>query len=253
MAVPPTLDEQAGVTSSTDDSATSSEHDQEIAPERTRRGTPLSRVRVAAVIGVAILLCLGSLVYLVIDRGSVSAVIDEPAAAQSQSDREELMSTSEQFVLRVNTFGPQFLDEDNKMPEYVAQVKELLTAKFASGFEQQVGLAEETVAQSGAGRSAEVYATGVSELDDDSADVLVAGTLTNSYPDPKDPRSGEKRISFEPIVFRLVVSLVKTEGEWLVDDFNDIEDVGKDEPDDAPAPTELPTDLPTAPGSGGTR
>jgi Mce-associated membrane protein len=45
----------------------------------------------------------------------------------------------------------------------------------------------------------------------------VAGTFVTSYPD----KQGELQPT-EPVPFRVQVSLVKTEGEWLVDDFDPI-------------------------------
>jgi GTP-binding protein len=59
-------------------------------------------------------------------------------------------------------------------------VAELITPKFDSSFEQNVPAAEATVAQGGLARTAEVYGTGVSSIDDDSATALVTGVFTNS-------------------------------------------------------------------------
>ena len=138
------------------------------------------------------------------------------------AEREEVMSQTKQFVLRLHTYGPQFLDADNKMPEYRDTVSELMTTKYAAEFEKNVVYAEQAVAQAGAGRSAEVFATGVSNLDPDSATVLVAGSFTNSYPNPDDP---EQRIDTDSLPFRYEVSLLKVDGEWLVDKFTPITDV----------------------------
>lgn len=138
------------------------------------------------------------------------------------AEREEVMSQTKQFVLRLNTYGPQFLDADNKMPEYRDTVSELMTTKFAADFEKNAVYAEQAVAQAGAGRAAEVFATGVSNLDSDSATVLAAGSFTNSYPNPDDP---EQRIDTDSLPFRYEVSLLKVDGKWLVDKFTPITDV----------------------------
>ncbi len=98
------------------------------------------------------------------------------------------MTQTQQFVIRVNTYGPSWLDEQNQMPRYVEGVKELLTAKFAAGFEESVVIPEAQVAQSGYGRSAKVYAVGVASMDQDSAIVLVGWVRTDSYPKPARPQ-----------------------------------------------------------------
>ena len=62
----------------------------------------------------------------------------------------------------------------------------MITDKFAADFEESVPAAESTVAQAGFSRRAEVFGAGVSVIDSDSATALVAGSFTNSYPDPED-------------------------------------------------------------------
>ena len=68
------------------------------------------------------------------------------------------------------------------MPEYRERVKEVITPKFAVSFEKEAATAEQLVAQARISRQAEVFATGVSAIDDDSATALVAGTFTDSHP-----------------------------------------------------------------------
>ncbi len=151
----------------------------------------------------ALLVASGCLIWLVANRTG--------EASDLQSERERVMNVSEQFALRVGTYGPEMLDDQGQMPEYRAGVKEMITAKFATSFEQQVGTAEELVKQAGASRKADVYATGVSAIDDDSAEVLVAGAVASTFTD-QDPQ--------EPSPFRWDVSLVKVDGKWLVDNFS---------------------------------
>jgi hypothetical protein len=135
-----------------------------------------------------------------------------------QDQREEVMSVTNQFMLRMGTYGPDMLDDQGQMPEYRDRVKEVITPKFATSFDKQAGTAEQVVAQAGVSREAAVLATGVSTIDSDSATVLVAGTFTDTY-----QKGGQQ----EPIPFRIEVSLVKTDGEWLVDDFSPV--TGADE------------------------
>ena len=79
------------------------------------------------------------------------------------------MSQARQFMLRINTYGPDLLAEDGTMPDYRAGVEEVITPKFQASFEQGVVAAEQTVSGAGLARTTEVFATGVSSLDADSA------------------------------------------------------------------------------------
>lgn len=133
------------------------------------------------------------------------------------AEREQVMDVASQFMLRVNSYGPDDLAEDGTMPEYRERVGELITPAFRADFETQVGTAEQTVAQAQLGREAEIYGVGVSTMDADSATALVAGAFTNTY--PGNGRRADERVSSEPASFRVRVSLVKVSGEWLVDDF----------------------------------
>jgi len=163
------------------------------------------------------------------------------------AERERVMDVASQFMLRVNSYGPEDLAEDGTMPDYRARVGELITPAFRADFEAQVGTAEQTVAQAALGRDCEVFGVGVSTLDADSATALVAGAFTNSY--PGNGRRADERVESEPAPFRVRISLVKVAGEWLVDDFAPVTGVGVSlDPSEAPgtdpsAPTE-PTEAP---------
>lgn len=134
------------------------------------------------------------------------------------------MAQSRQFMLRVNTYGPDLLDDKDQMPSYRKLVTEILTPKFATSFEQGVTAAEQTVAKAGIGRTAKVFAVGVSAIDADSATALVAGSFTNSYPKGK---KSDERVSDDPAPFRVQVKLVKVDGAWLIDDFSPVTAVEK--------------------------
>lgn len=140
-----------------------------------------------------------------------------------QPTRERVMSLSEQFLLRINNYGPDMLDDSEQMPDYRESVRELLTPKFAADFDENVAIAEQTVVQAGVERSAEVYATGVSAIDEDSAEVLVAGRILQSLP------SKDERVEADPIPFRMIVSVVRIDGEWLVDDYDPASRAGEPE------------------------
>lgn len=146
----------------------------------------------------------------------VKALTSDGGSGDTQAGREQVMSQTEQFMLRMGSYGPDLLDDKGAMPDYRAKVKEVITPKFAASFDEEAGAAEQLVAQAGVERVPDVFATGVSTLDADSATTLVAGSFTDTY------TVKDKTVPQEPIPFRIEVSLVKIDGEWLVDDFSPV-------------------------------
>ncbi len=224
--------------------------------QQTAEPTPRWRVVALAGLVLATVLAVVVLVLAYADRTeAVDGSFTERAGAlvtgedPVQDERDVVMSQGRQFMLRLNSYGPDLLGDDGQMPEYREGVEELITPKFAASFEEGVVAAEQTVAAAGLARTAEVLATGVSSLDADSARVLVAGSFVNSYPDP-DRRADDARVQDEPAPFRVEVSLVRTGGEWLVDDFVPV--TGEDTAAPEPLP-ELPEGQPSPGGGGGRR
>jgi Mce-associated membrane protein len=195
VAVPPAPHQDPGLTSNPHD--------------RPRSAT--FRLVLFGVLVVALLASAGVLVFLVADRRG--------EADDVQSDREQVMAQAEQFMLRTGTYGPDLLDEQGGMPKYRQQVTEVITPKFATSFDKEAATAEQLVAQAGVAREAEVFSTGVSVIDSDSATALVAGAFKQSFPQGK---GSDERVDQEPVPFRMEVKLVKTDGKWLVDDFQPV-------------------------------
>ncbi|MBZ5740536.1 hypothetical protein [Nocardioides mangrovi] len=184
------------------------------APTEERR-SGVFRIALLGVLVLALLASAGVLVWLLADRRGT--------ADATQSEREAVMSRTDQFVLRVNTFGPNDLDAQDKLTTYQQQVEDVITPKFASDFESDgLPVAEQLVGRAGYGRVAKVLGTGVESIDSDSATVIVAATLTASYPDPKHPNDADKRVDAEADVLRWVVDLVHTDGKWLVDGYSPV-------------------------------
>ena len=153
------------------------------------------------------------LLWWLFSTRAVGAVGIEGDQARLQADREAVMAQTEQFMLRMGTYGPDLLDDKGQMPEYRARVKQVITPKFAVSFDKQAAVAEQLVSQGRISRKADVFATGVASIDSDSATTLVAGSFTDSY-----PKSGPR----EPSPFRIEVTLVKVHGSWLVDNFSPV-------------------------------
>ena len=170
------------------------------------------RLALLVVLVVLLLASAGVLVWLLAERRG--------QADQLQSQRESVMSTTEQFVLRLNTYGPDQLDAQGHLTDYKKKVSEVITPKFDSDFEGTgLPIAEQTVKQAGYARTAKVFGVGVESIDADSATAIVAAGLTGSYPDPKHPKDAAKRVATPEDVARWEVDLVKTGGHWLVDDY----------------------------------
>ena len=198
------------------------------ASETDQRPTSHSLRLTLLVVLLALLLASTAAVAYFAATRPVPALGIEGSQAELQNERESVMAQAEQFMLRVNTYGPDLLEGDT-MPDYRKLVEEVITPKFAADFEKNVPAAEQTVKEAGLARTCQVFSTGVSAIDSDSATALVAGSFTNSY--PKSPGSDE-RVETDPAPFRVQVKLVKIKGTWLVDDFT---------PLTGDAPTEAPT------------
>jgi hypothetical protein len=198
MAVPPAPDQSTTLTERRDDAPATA---------------AAFRLGLAGVLAALLVASLGVSVWLSATRGFEAVGVDG-GAGELQAERDQVMSRTRQFMLRMGTYGPDQL-ENGKLPEYRELVSEVISPKFATSFDKSVTTAEQIVSQAGVSREAEVFSAGVSTIDADSATALVAGTFTDSYPAGK----GGALKPQEPVPFRIEVDLVKTEGEWLVDDF----------------------------------
>lgn len=140
---------------------------------------------------------------------------EEPAGGGhgTAAERSELLTLTEQFALRMGTYGPADLDDKGAMPDYRERVGEMLTTKFRTSFDQSVELAEKAVAQAKLEVKAKVNGVGVVEVGDRRATMLVAWETTSRYGKDEfgDPRQVRSR-----------VNLVKVKGEWRVDDFTPV-------------------------------
>jgi hypothetical protein len=141
-----------------------------------------------------------------------SHLTDEPfslsnsgQAIASDSVRHEVVAVAEQFCLRMDAVDASDVDG------YKKRVSELLTtkqkAKFASEFAQfqKLGLDKQL---KGTGT---ILASGLGDIDQDSATVLVAHDSTVKASTGTTERH-----------YRWTVALRKVHGDWLVDDFTPV-------------------------------
>ena len=199
MAVSPALDQHPEVT-------TDERPDETARAAQPPRSAPFRLVVLAALV----LALAASLGWVAVLRSHRTGAADD-----LQSEREAAMSATQQFVMRVNTYGPSLLDRQGRMPAYRSRVKAVITPKFAASFDQSVPVAEQSVKNYGLDRTCAVFATGVEVIDSDSAQVLVAGSISQTVKN----RRGKRVPAGEPAPFRLRVSLDRIDGKWLVDDY----------------------------------
>ena len=231
MVVPPALDATSGLT------------EEDSHPDRAP-SSPRLRRALLVVLVVLLVASTAFAVYLATNRPVPALGIGGEQQAL-QDERDEVGAQAEQFMLRVNTYDPSMLASDGTMPKYREQVEQVITPKFAADFEKAVPLTEQVVKQSQISLTSQVFSTAVSAIDEDSATALVAGATTATIPATD---GGQPQVINQPAQMKL--SLVKSDGTWLVDDFSPL--VGAGEPTGGPAPTETPSPGATSsPSSGG--
>jgi Mce-associated membrane protein len=207
MAVPTALDERPEVTTDSDE------------PESPPRAARF-RLVLLGLLALALVASIAWIPILLAHRQVTvfGRELGTDDAAAVQAEREAAMATTQQFVLRVNTYGPKLLDSQGQMPEYRKLVKDVITPKFAASFDKSVSVAEQSVKSYGLDRTCAVFATGVEVIDSDSAQVLVAGSISQTVLN----RAGKRVSTGEPSPFRLRVTLDKIDGTWLVDDYQPV-------------------------------
>ena len=172
------------------------EDHEEIPEERTTDGHPGAHPLLATVLaGLCVLALVGGLVLYV-----------------WLQDRTEVVEAAERFTEVWNTFRPSDVET------YVERVSPLLSSKFRTEFEnaaedvvagitQQRLLSKGLVLEDGDG----VPLIGVASMDNDSAEVLVVADARRV--------ANRQRVLRH---WRWQVSLVKVDGEWLVDSFEEV-------------------------------
>jgi hypothetical protein len=168
--------------------------------------TPESRPWVASVLAA---LCVLALI------GGIALVIwldnETEKTAQAEQDRVAAMQAAETFTETWNTFRPK------DASTYVDRVSPLLSEKFKTEFEDAsedvvAGITQQRLFSKGEVLTDEgVPLVGIATIDPDSAEVLVV--------------SDAKRVANRQRVlrhWRWQVSLIKKDGEWLVDSFKEV-------------------------------
>jgi len=175
--------------------------------EHTPDDQPRSRPRLATVLAV---LCALALIGGIVLALWLQDRTEEAEAAEQ--DRIEAMQAAEEFTVVWNTFRPK------DASTYVERVSPLLSSKFKGeftnaaedvvvGITQQRLFSKGEVLRDGDG----IPLVGISSIDPDSAEVLVVA-------DAKRVANRQRVLRH----WRWQVSLVKVDGEWLVDSFKEV-------------------------------
>jgi len=147
---------------------------------------------------------LGSLLVASVIGGVV--LLDKRGEVESSLDvRRDVVRVAERFTVQVNNYDSESVDD------YQESVSTMLSTKFRADFEKALTEIVTSVREAQMNSEGKVLVSGVASLDPDSATVLVVADA-----DVKTVFDTRKRH------FRWEVSLVKVDGEWLVDNFTPV-------------------------------
>jgi len=179
-------------------------------PRPSRRSAPSTGVAVvAALLIVLLVLSLIAGGYLVYRLNNLN---DEPLnplsgapAAPSEEERKTAVGVAEQFALRMDNVDGSDFDG------YIKSVNELLTTKAKAKNNKVFDVMQQSYETAKVTGKGKILVSGVAELDDDSAIVLVAHDAS--------VKTTQGNVEHH---YRWTVDLAKVDGNWLVDDFNPV-------------------------------
>jgi hypothetical protein len=174
-------------------------------PDSSRPSASRSTWIVVGLLVVALALAIAGLVFALVERDTFGGE-DE---LSEQASRELVMSRAETFVVLSFTYDKSDLDDNGELSAYVDALEPMLTSEARAELpEQATGLAQ-LITETNLARTTEIEAVGVQGLDEDSAEVIVAGIFTEK----------RKGTDAQAVRFQMVVNLDHVDGEWLVNDF----------------------------------
>lgn len=138
-----------------------------------------------------------------------------PAGQTTAAQRQSAVSAATTFVTQLNTY------DTTATNEYVARVEPLMSDDFAANFVAATQDIFPRLATTGLTSQASVLRAGVSSIDADSAEVLVAAKAVASS-QAGTPPTPQQRIRN----FRWEVQLTRDGDRWLVDRYQPFSAVG---------------------------
>lgn len=174
-------------------------------PQEGPVGSPTSRLPLRpmtlVLLGIAVL----ALIAIVAEVVWLRPRHDE--LEQRRADRTDVVAATQQWATLTNTYTPETFDT------WMDRVAPLLTTRFRVEFAEETEALRPTIEQIKLSSKGTVLKTGVASIDDDSAVVLVVADADTT----STVRPAQRH-------FRWQVDLVKVDGEWLVDNFDGVED-----------------------------
>lgn len=162
-----------------------------------RRGlSDRATILIAAVLVLVILAGAAATAVLVAKRGDIESRLDA---------RRTVAGVAERFTVQFNTYQADDVDG------YTKAVKQMLSTSAEQAFDNRLADITKLITSTKLTSDGQVLASGVSSLDQDSAEVLVVADAQT------DSTAGATQRHF-----RWEISLVKVDGAWLVDDFSPV-------------------------------
>jgi Mce-associated membrane protein len=166
------------------------------------------KARSLIVLALLVVLLLGAAASVVLAQ-RLGDLTDKPFSLSNDgrvvptdAERHRAVAVAEQFCLRVDAF------DGNDPDKYKKLVTEMLTTKYKKAFETEFAAIQQLGVQQGQKGKGTVIASGIGDMDDDSATVLVVHDNTITSPSGTTQRHS-----------RWTVDLNKVGGTWLVADF----------------------------------
>ncbi len=186
------------------DAAPAASHEQVSNADGPQR--PIDSARLVAAIALVVLLVVSSiwLAVGIVDRKP----FDDDEGSSAQDNREAALAQATEFATLYLNYDKSDLDKEKRLTGYVERIQPLMTREGGAEFEKSADALAQLISEFGFSRTAEVKRAGAVSLDDDSAEVVVAGLLSGTQQGDKVPTD----------TFELTLTLAKVDGEWLVSD-----------------------------------
>jgi hypothetical protein len=171
--------------------------------------------RARSVLTVVLVLALvASLVWLVL--GLVGRLGGADESEVGQDDRDAVMLRAREYVTAAWNYSATDLDDSGQLTDYRERVTPLITTAFGTEFEQTAPVLDQLVGEQGFARATTVDHLGVETIDDNSAEVIVNGQITETQ--------GKNELAPQPFFWSL--DLEKVDGTWLVADLSGYQGAG---------------------------
>lgn len=172
------------------------------APDPASTTPSLLRPVLAVLLALALVAAVVWLVFAVTHR--------EDGESARQSARDAVMLRTREYVKAAWNYGEKDLDDKNVLTDYRERVRPLITTSFRTEFDKAVTALDQLVADEGFSRTTTVEHIGVETLDEDSAQVIVSGVISESQ--------GGKALAPGPYFWEIDLERIK--GSWKVSDLS---------------------------------